>query len=63
MNEQLPLFGFRDMRPRAKVPISKARVEEAKRLHEAGDDKGAAVVMREIRYGLEAYCARINQKR
>lgn len=51
------------MRPKAKVPISKARIEEAKRLHESGDDKSAAVVMREVRYGLEAYCARINSKR
>lgn len=62
-NHQLPLFGFHDMKPRAKVPISKARIEEAKRLHEAGDDKSAAAVMREVRYGLEAFCNRINQRR
>ena len=59
---QLPLFGFHDMKPRAKVPISKERVEEAKRMHESGDDKAAAEIMREVRYKLEAYCARINSK-
>lgn len=59
---QLPLFGFHDMKPRAKVPISKERVEEAKRMHENGDDKAAAEIMREVRYKLEAYCARINSK-
>lgn len=59
---QLSLFGFHDMKPRAKVPISRGRVEEAKRMHENGDDKAAAEIMREVRYKLEAYCARINSK-
>lgn len=59
---QLPLFGFRDMKPKAKVPISRERVEEAKRLFNSGDVRGSVKALREVRYKLEAYCARINSK-
>lgn len=51
---QKSLFGFHDMRPKAKVPISKERILEAQRLLEKRDGKGAAAILREIRYGLEA---------
>lgn len=59
---QLPLFGFRDMKPKTKVPISRERIEEAKRLFHSGDVKGSVELLREVRYKLEAYCARINSK-
>jgi hypothetical protein len=59
---QLPLFGFRDMKPKARVPISRERIEEAKKLFQGGDIKGSVEVLREVRYKLEAYCARINSK-
>lgn len=62
MSGQKTLFGFNDMRPKAKVPISKERIQEAQRLLEKRDGKGAAAILREIRYGLEAYERRISHK-
>lgn len=59
---QLPLFGFHDMKPLAKVPISRERIEEAKKMFERGDTKGSVEALREIRYKLEAYCNRITTK-
>lgn len=59
---QLNLFRFRDMRPRTKVPISRERIEEAKKMFDRGDIKGSAEALREVRYKLEAYCNRINTK-
>lgn len=62
MAEQGALFGFHDMRPKAKVPISKERILEVQKLLEKKDGKGAAAILREIRYGLEAYERRISHK-
>ncbi len=60
MPDQLPLFGFRDMLgKRTKVPISKERIEEVKRLVAGGRGKDAAEKLREVRYKLENYCNRI----
>lgn len=50
------------MRPRTKVPISRERIEEAKKMFERGDVKGSVEALREVRYKLEAYCNRINSK-
>jgi hypothetical protein len=61
MPDQLPLFGFRDTRPRAKVPISEARIREVQEAMEKGDSRTAVEKLRDIRYGLENYCKRINQ--
>lgn len=52
---QRDLFGFEDMRPKAKVPISEERIREAQKLLENRDGKGAAAILRDIRYKLEAY--------
>lgn len=62
MADQLPLFGFKDLRPRTKVPISEARIREVEALLNKGRSKDAVEVLREIRYGLENYCKRITQK-
>lgn len=62
MSEQKALFGFHDMRPKAKVPISKERILEAQRLLEGKDYKSAAAVLRDVRYKLEAYDRRISNK-
>lgn len=62
MAEQKALFGFNDMRPKAKVPISKERILEAQRLLENKDPKGAAAILRDVRYKLEAYERRISHK-
>jgi len=58
--DQLPLFGFKDMRPRVNVPLDKALVMKGKKLYDRGDMKGAAEAMREIRYKLEDFCKRID---
>lgn len=62
MAEQKDLFGFHDMRPKAKVPISKERILEAQKLLGGGDYKSAAAVLRDVRYKLEAYERRISNK-
>lgn len=63
MADQLPLFGFKELRPRTKIPISEERVREGKALFDKGKFSDSAKVMRDIRYKLEAYCARIDQKK
>jgi hypothetical protein len=62
MAEQKSLFGFNDMRPKAKVPISKERILEVQRLLEKKDGVGAAAILRDVRYKLEAYERRISNK-
>ncbi len=61
MPSQLPLFGFKDTRPRTKVPISEARIREVQAAMAKGDNLSAIEKLREVRYGLENYCRRINQ--
>ncbi len=64
MAEQKSLFGFNDMRPKLglKKIITRERMEEGKRLMKKGDDKGAAAILRDVRYKLEAYERRISNK-
>jgi len=59
---QFSLFGYQP--PRLKVPISAARIAEAKALHASGDHKKAAAIIREVREGLEDFERRLfNGKR
>jgi hypothetical protein len=58
---QFSLFGFQ--RPKSKVPISKERIEEVKRLISKGNSGDAVAKLREIREGLENFERRINHKR
>lgn len=60
---QQNLFGFKEMLPKIKVPISAARIKEAKELVAKGDGRGAAEKLREIREGLEKYERRISNKK
>lgn len=62
MSDQGELFGFHDMRPRARVPISAARIKEVAALLKRGDGQGAAAVLRDLREGLEKYERRIKTK-
>lgn len=50
------------MRPKTRVPISEEKIREAQRLLNEKKGKEAAKVLRDVRYGLENYCKRINQK-
>lgn len=61
MKHQFTLFGWQ--KPKAKVPISEAQIRAAQAEYEAGDTKGAVERMREVRYKLEAYAARIGAKK
>jgi hypothetical protein len=56
---QFNLFNFQAIRPRLKVPISAARIAEAKALVAAGNGADAADKLREIREALEAFEARL----
>jgi hypothetical protein len=56
-NHQFNIFGFTP--PKRKVPISKERIEEVKRLIKGGDGKNAAVALRDIRERLEDFERRI----
>lgn len=60
MNHQFSLFGWQ--KPVAKVPISKERVEEVKKLIAQKNSKGAVATLREIRYKLQAFESRINTR-
>lgn len=57
---QFSLFGFQA--PTGKVPISAERIREAKALMAAGDGKGAAEKMREVREALERYESRLKNR-
>lgn len=56
-HHQFNLFGFQ--KPRAKVPISKEQIEQAKQLHAQGKFKDSADLIRDVRYKLEEYLKRI----
>ena len=45
--------------PKKRIPLSKERIEEAKKLMEQKDYKGVADKLRDIREGLEDYERRI----
>jgi len=61
-SHQFSLFDFNTMRPRLKVPISAARILEAKALMAQGKPKESAAAMREVREGLERFEARLTNK-
>jgi hypothetical protein len=61
MTHQFSLFGFQQ--PKRKVPISAARIKEAKRLIAEGNGKGAAEVLRNLNDKLERFEARISNGR
>ena len=54
---QFSLFGY--TKPKLKVPISAARIEQVKKLIAQRDGKNAAIVLRDIRESLERFEARI----
>ncbi len=61
IDHQFSLFGW--VKPVAKIPISAERIREVKELIEKQKDgKKAAIVMREIREGLENHLKRISHK-
>jgi hypothetical protein len=57
---QFSLFGFQ--KPKAKVPISKARIEEIKEAIIKGDSRDAVAKMRDLRESLEHFEQRIKTK-
>lgn len=61
-DNQKSLFGFKDMLPKAKVPISADKIKQAKALFEKGDILGSVEKMREVRESLERYERRITNK-
>jgi hypothetical protein len=54
ITHQFTLFDFNAMRPKLKVPISRARILEAKAAFDRGEGKISAEILREVRYKLEA---------
>lgn len=57
---QFSLFSFSENKPMKKVPISAARIREAKALMAKGNTTGAAAKMREVREALEDFEQRIH---
>lgn len=55
---QFNLFPHKESR-KSKVPISRERVEAAKKFIEERNVKGAVEALRDIRYGLENFLKRI----
>lgn len=62
VDHQFNLFQGKESRPVGKVPISAARILEAKKQLENRNGKACADILREIRYGLEAFEKRISIK-
>lgn len=62
MSKQIPLFTGKDDRPKTRVPISKEKIKEVQDLIAKGDGKTAAQKLRDLRYGLENYERRLNNK-
>jgi len=60
ITHQFSLFEYNELRPKRKIPISKDRIEAAKRLYNSGDFTGAAIKLRELREKLEDYEARLH---
>lgn len=61
VDHQFSLFGFQ--KPTGKVPISAARIQEAKDAIARRDTLTALQALRDVRYKLEAFEQRINQKK
>lgn len=59
VTHQFTLFGFNAMKPKVKVPISKARIKQVQALMQAGHDKDAVRALRELRYKLEDFESRL----
>lgn len=57
---QFTLFHYNEIRPKRKVPVSRERIEAAKRLYDKGDFEGSAIQLRRFREALERYEARIH---
>lgn len=58
MTHQFNLFPFQETKPVTKVPISRERIEEAKRLL-FSDPKTAVIRLREVRESLERFEQRL----
>jgi len=58
MSHQFTLWGFQ--KPKAKVPISRARIAEIKEAIIKGDSRDAVAKMRDLRESLESYERRIH---
>jgi len=57
-NHQFSLWGFQ--KPKAKVPISRVRIEEIKEAIIRGDSRNAVAKMRDLRESLEHFESRIH---
>lgn len=60
VTHQFSLFEYNQMRPTRKIPISKERIEAAKKLFNSGDYNGAAAQLRELRESLERFESRMH---
>lgn len=61
INHQFSLFGFQ--KPNVKVPISTARIQEAKEAIAKKNVLGSVKALRDIRYSLENFEKRIGKKK
>jgi hypothetical protein len=62
ITHQFTLFDYNSMRPKTKVPISRERIEAAKKAFNSGDYSTSAAHLRDIRESLERYEQRLNSK-
>ena len=61
--KQGELFGFKEMLPKTKIPISAEKIRLAQAQLEAMDGKGAVETLRNLRECLERYERRISNKK
>jgi hypothetical protein len=62
ITHQFTLFDYNSMRHKTKVPISRERIEAAKKAFNSGDYTTSASHLRDIRESLERYEQRINSR-
>lgn len=64
MAEQLPIFGFHDMRPRIRASklVSPERVREVQAAMKSGSVEDQIKAMRALREGLESFDRRLKNK-
>lgn len=61
-DHQFALFNYNDLKPKVKIPISAARIRQAKAEYKAGNYTNSAVLLRDVREKLEAFEARLTNR-
>jgi hypothetical protein len=59
---QFSLFRYNDLKPKIKIPISAARIRQAKAEYKAGNYANSIILLRDVREKLEAFEERLTNR-